>query len=468
METAVEHRTTSVRDLIAETLDIDESEVHGDLGLHSVAEWSSLDHVTLMVAIEERFGLVVDSSAVARLTTVAAIERFVDGGVDPVVALPASAGPVIHRGLDGVHLDETSIVDIDGPNGRLSFRGVAIEDIATADYASVCHLILDGDIPSAFELAPTVELLSPTGLPPLIAEVVRTLTDEDPINVLVATLPLLLPPSTPADDNTDGPPADSTGQALWLAGMARQILALHHGAGSVAPPAPDQAATDHPVSERFLWNFFGTAPSPLEVEAFDLVSRIQVEHGSNASALAARVAASTNSGLGLALVAAIGTFAGPRHGAAIADAMAAIDEIGAPALAEDYVTDRRSRRLPIPGFGHRVYKGVDPRVPPLKLMARRLADATGDRHAFEVMEALEAAMGPLQRHGLTINVDPYAAVILHLLGFPTRYLTALYAAARIPGWSAHVVEQVDRNVLIRPLLHYVGPKSRRWDDGAIR
>lgn len=457
-----------LRALIADTLDIDLSEVTSDLGLHAIPEWSSLDHVTLMAAIEDRFGCSIDGPLVTELTTVAALERFL---ANQVVSSAEATKPQIHRGLDGVHFDESLITEIDGIAGRLTVRGFSIQDIAEhSSFVETCHLVLFGIRPNESELADlTRRLLKPEPLPPTVASVVASMAGHHPMAALRTALSML---------NSQGPSPDRSPSAiiergLVATGQANQILALHHRSryeteqtterSSARPSASHSLDDPTTVSGALLQQIFGRSPSALESEAFDLVRRIQIEHGSNASTFAARVAAAAGAEVGGSLVAALATFEGPLHGAAIEGVIDALREIGTPERAEQFVARRRAGRKPIMGFGHRVYKVEDPRAAPLRSMANRLADERGDRWAVDVVAALELAMAPHQRHGLGINVDTYAAIIYHLLGFSEDCLTALYAISRMIGWTAHIAEQIDRNVLIRPRLFYVGPEQRSWD-----
>lgn len=481
---------SAVRLLIAETLDLDPDEVTSTLRLHDVPEWSSLDHVTLMLALEERLGRTIDGPLSAQLLSVAAIEAWAAGQASPVIEVdpavattpaqkPHPAGePVIRRGLDGVFIDTSAITDIDGTAGRLAIRGYDITELAEgADLIDVFHLVLLGARPDESQRANLVDrLLDPPALPPEVAEVADRLVERHPMVVLRTCLSLL------GDGHPEARVRSATvavDRGLDLVGWSYQILARQVAAdvGREPPWSPSDPIRGReavpsnrwPAAHRFLVASFGVEPDPIEAEALDLAWRLQVDHGSNASAFAARVTAAAGTDVDAAIVAGLATFAGGLHGGAVQGVMAALREIGPPERAGAWVEDRRARREPVMGYGHRVYKVADPRSAPLRTMARRLADHRGDRWALDLMAAVEQAMAPYERAGLGMNVDSYSAVIYHLLGFPDRFHTSLYAAARMIGWVAHVAEQVETNVLIRPRLAYTGPARRPWavDAGTV-
>ncbi|MGH1489977.1 MAG: citrate/2-methylcitrate synthase [Acidimicrobiales bacterium] len=447
--------SAEVRDLIANTLDIERGEVTPELRLHDLPEWSSLDHVTLMMALEDRFDCAIEGPLIGELTCVEAIEAFLldEKGLDET----ALDGPVIHRGLDGVYVDESTICSIDGEQGELLVRGYPIEDIAAhSGFEEVCHLVVWDERPSEEKLVAFREQLAEgAAIADPVATTVESMADQHPMVVLRTAVSML---------GTSGPGTRPTAEAAREKGLAvlalvPSILATHHAA-RLGRPRPDGCPEGASLAERFLRQFFDRDPSAIEVEALDLVLRVQVEHGSNASAFAARVTAATGADVVAGLVSGVSTFAGPLHGGAVEGFIDVLDEVGELEAARAYVMAKRAAREPVPGFGHRVYKTTDPRSQPLRSTAERLAADRGDRRTLEVIAAIEQAMAPYQRHGLHMNIDAYTAVVYRLLGFPDDYFSALYAMARMAGWVGHIAEQIDRNVLIRPRLAYRGPARR--------
>ena len=493
-EVAPDRVVGDLRLLIADTLDLDPDEVVPTLGLHDVPEWSSLDHITLMIALEERLDRAIDGPLTAELTSVAAIEawatrsgagpesgpetdtsRDAEATASTLVGLNAGANatPTIHRGLDGVVIDTSTITAIDGAAGTLTIRGYTIDDLADhADLLDVVHLVLEGSRPTPAERAHLANrLLAPPALAPSNEPLFATLVDHHPMVALRTAISLLGRGEPEARARSAATVVD---RGIDLTAWSYQILSRHlaanlgHSDGWPASAEVPEPTSRFAVAGAFLANCFGTEPHPIEAEALDLIWRLQVDHGSNASTFSARVTAAAGTDVDAALVAGLATFAGALHGGAVQGVIEGLREIGSPDVAAAWVDDRRSRRQPIMGYGHRVYKVVDPRSGPLRTMAARLADHCDDHWALDMMHAVERAMAPYERAGLGMNVDSYASVLYHLLGFPDRYHTALYAAARTIGWVAHVAEQVEANVLIRPRLAYTGPDPRPWaaDDDA--
>ncbi len=482
-EAALAEPQADIRKFIAETLDLDLDEVTATLGLHDVPEWSSLDHVTLMLALEDYLGLTIDGPMTVNLTSVAAIEDWLrqrSGSDADKTPAPKhdedSAGgsetePKVNRGLDGVFVDTSEITSIDGLKGELLIRGYSIEDLAEcADVGEVAHLVLYGAKPTVWEHQRTNHrLISPPSLPEEVSNLVWRWADRHPAVVIRTVVSLL------GDANPDSrvPSASAArNRGLDLAAWSAQILSSHlaarlgHGnpdsIDAPANPSPGEAGSRWPVAAHFLARCFGVEPDPIEAEALDLVWRLQIDHGSNASAFAARVTASAGTDVDAAVVTGFATFAGGLHGGAVQGVVEGLREIGEPENAAAWVAERRGSREPIMGYGHRVYRVADPRSRPLRAMALRLAEHRGDRWLLDTMAAVEQAMAPYERAGLGMNVDSYAAVLYHQLGFPDDYHTALYAVARSIGWVAHIAEQVEANVLIRPRLAYTGPAKRPW------
>lgn len=445
-----------LRRLVATTLDVEPDELGPAVGLHDLPEWSSIDHVELMIEIETEFDVAIEGDAIGELTTMAAIEAFLAG--DPTGTEPAT-GPEIHRGLDGVYVDTSAITDIDGTGGRLRIGGYAIETLAAhASFTDVAHLVLHGELPTAAERAEAeARLAAGAAIDGHVADLVTTLADRHALVAVRAALAM-----------ADRPPIlDHRWAALDLVGEIGAVIATHHRARHHvrSGPAAEEAGCS---AGRLLATCLGRAPLTAEVEAFDLTLRIGVDHGANASTFTARVVASTGADTVEAVGAAMAAFGGERHGGAVEALLRSVDEIGDPDRAAAHVAARRARREPVMGFGHRVYRRADPRVAPLRTGLQRLLDEPSidaerraeGRRGLAVVTALETAMAPYQRHGIHMNVDVYLGLLNRMLGFDPDHATALYAMARTVGWSAHIAEQRQRNVLIRPRLAYDGPAPR--------
>jgi citrate synthase len=225
-----------------------------------------------------------------------------------------------------------------------------------------------------------------------------------------------------------------------------------------------------------LWLLEGDEPPTEQARVLDIVLTLHADHEFNASTFAARVAVATLADLHAAVVAAIATLKGPRHGGANEDVLRMLQEIGDPARAEAFVAarldgrdalsraERADPKARVPGFGHRVYRVDDARARVLRGMARQMAEATGRERLFAVAEAVYAAMRA--RTALPVNVDFFSAVVYDALGIPADLCTSIFAIGRVAGWCAHALEQYADNRLIRPRALYVGPAPRPLPAGA--
>jgi citrate synthase len=227
-----------------------------------------------------------------------------------------------------------------------------------------------------------------------------------------------------------------------------------------AGQAPIGPKTQLGHAANFLYMLHGKDPDPEHATALDAYFVLLADHGFNASTFTARTVTGTQSDYYSAITAAIGSLKGPLHGAANRKAMEMLQEIGSVEGVRPYVQRTLADHKRFMGFGHRVYKGEDPRAKHLKGIAKRLGESTGQATWFAVSERLQEAV--FEAKQLYINVDFYSASLLHYLGIPTELFTAMFACARIAGWSAHVLEQTATNRLIRPLSLYIGPRDLRF------
>lgn len=465
----------SADQVIAEGLGIAVDDITEGLEYQAIPQWNSLGHVSLMMAIERASGMRVDDELTLSLRSVAAIREFFAASAAPGSSReipadgpslrPNSPETPVHRGLDGIVLDRTSIARIDGDAGTLEYRGYSIHDLAEhAKYEEVAYLLTYGDLP-----APTAldvfrkELRAKRNLPEPIFGLLRSLTFAHPVDALrtcVSALGALAADSPRRDESL----TEARDVGLSLLARVPMIVAAHHAMRSgFEPVAPSPEA---PYTEAFLTTLLNETPSPAAVRFVDKGFIVHADHSSNASTLAARVAIGSHAGMISAVTAALAVFAGSLHGGAAELAVKLIDEVGAPQNAERYVADRFARNLPVMGFGHRVYRTEDPRVRHLRETVVELSQERGDSHGLAILDAVAEAMQPYARHGLAPNVDLYAGLAYRLLGLPDDLAVAMFAIGRTAGWVAHALEQHANNVLIRPLLAYQGPASRLFPGAA--
>ena len=370
---------------------------------------------------------------------------------------PPPQSPV-RKGLEGVVAGETAISNVDGQGCRLIYRGYPIEELAgNATYEEVSHLLLFGELPTRAQLqAWAAQLASHRALDPAVTAFLGALPPSaDPMALLrtgVSSLGLY-------DREGDQESLETIRrQAVRaIAQVPTLVAAIGRRRPGQGPLAP-KAGLGH--AANFLWMLHGREPSPQEAEAMDAYFVLLADHGFNASTFTARTVTGTRADYYAAITAAVGSLSGSLHGAANRKAMEMLQEIARPEHVEPYVQKTLADHKRFMGFGHRVYKGEDPRARPLKRYSRRLGELAGDLRWFEISERLQDAVWKAK--GLSINVDFYSASLLHSLHVPTELFTTLFACARIAGWSAHVIEQASDNRLIRPLAAYVGPADRRF------
>lgn len=365
----------------------------------------------------------------------------------------------IRRGLAGVVVDETAISKVMEETSSLTYRGYPVQELAAhATFEDVAHLIWHGELPTDAERAEFVATeRSRRAVSPTVEEVVDALpTTCHPMDVLRTAVSVL-----GAEDPTEGDNSREANLAKSMGLYARlpTIVARdHRRRRGLAPVPPDPALG---FSENFFHMCFGEVPEASTVRAFDVSMILYAEHSFNASTFAARVVISTLSDIYSAVTAGIGALKGPLHGGANEAVMRMMLEVGSPEAAEAWLRERLAARDKIMGFGHRVYKHGDSRVPTMKQALDELADAHDGRRWVDIYEALEQVM--VDEKGIHPNLDLPTGPAYHLMGFDIPTFTPLFVMARITGWTAHVMEQLADNVLIRPLSAYTGEPQRSID-----
>ncbi|MFF9347265.1 citrate/2-methylcitrate synthase [Streptomyces sp. NPDC014734] len=456
---------SSVDALVARTLGITEDRVTDALEYQSIREWDSLGHVSLMVALEEAYGVTVDDELTLSLRSVVAIREFAEGSA-PAPAPAAGRRDTVHRGLDGVSFDRTTITRIDGAEGVLEYRGYSIHDLAErASFEEVAHLLVHGELPDATALSAfEKELRAARWLPGPVLDLVRSLAHAHPMDALRTAVSALGAFGPRRDATVDETYEQARDTGIALIARIPMLVAAHHAFREGREPSlPDEEMS---YAEAFLTTLLGERPTPAAVRFLNKGLIVHADHSSNASAFAARVATGSRAGMTASVTAAVATFAGSVHGGAAERVMRLLDDVGEPGRAGEYVAELRGRGEPVMGFGHRVYRTEDPRVRHLRATVVELSRERGDHSGLDILDAVAEAMRPYGRHGLAANVDLYAGLAYRLLGLPDDLAVPLFVIGRTAGWVAQALEQQADNVLIRPLLDYVGPQHR--DFPAIR
>jgi citrate synthase len=370
-----------------------------------------------------------------------------------------SAEVEIHRGLKGVYFDRSRVCHIDGRAGELRYRGYSIHDLAEqASFEEVCHLLLKGELPRRGELeAFDAELKVARVLPESIHEVIRLVRNAHPMEVLRTAVSALGATDPEVADNS---PEAILRKGIRLTSQVPMIVAAHEHIRNGRDPVAPNASLGH--AANFLYMLQGKEPSAAAARLMDMDMVLHAEHGSNASAFTARVVAGTDANLHAAMTAAIAALSGPAHGGAAENVMRMAQEIGDPANAADYVKRKRANREAVMGFGHRVYRAEDPRARHMRAGVEQLSRQMGQPQWYQILDALVQAMKPYARLGVNVNVDFYAGVVYFLNGIPEDLFVPIFAIGRVPGWTVQVLEQMEQNILIRPLTLYNGPAARAF------
>ena len=362
--------------------------------------------------------------------------------------------PEIFKGLKDVYLDTTESSFIDGQEGKLLYRGYNIHDLAEkSTFEEVVYLLLYGALPTATQLRDFDGVLKANRrIPDEVIQVLDLVKNSHPIDALRTGISAL---AAFDDEVTDNSEAATIRKGIRLTAMGPTVVATHHRLRQGLEPVAPNPNLSH--SGNFLYMLFGEEPDEETTKLIDVDFILHAEHGANASAFGARVAASTLSDLHSAVVTGVGVLKGPAHGGAAEEVMKMALDIGNPENAEEYARKLLDSGERIMGFGHRVYKAEDPRARHLRDRSRALGDKMGHPEWFQILTYLEdKVMVPYRSRGIFVNVDFFAGSIYYLLGIPDDLFISIFALGRIPGWALQCVEQYNDNMLIRPLLEYSG------------
>ncbi|HTP54122.1 MAG TPA: citrate/2-methylcitrate synthase [Thermoplasmata archaeon] len=369
----------------------------------------------------------------------------------------------VQRGLEDVIALESRICFIDGKQGRLIYEGYDIRDLAArSTFEEVAYLLWYGRLPNEAQLAELrTRFAALRVLPPALAaridELPATAHPMDILRTAVSALALFEPEET-------RPGESSIGGAQRLTAVLPTILGqFHRRRIGRSPPAPRPELSQ---SAYLLYCLLDRDPTELESRAIDVALILHADHELNASTFAARVTASTLSDLYSAVTSAIGTLKGPLHGGANERVMEMLDQIGSVDRVEEIVKGMLSRHERIMGFGHRVYKVEDPRATILREWSRKIGESRGNLRYYELLRRVEEVV--LREKGLYPNVDLYSGSVYSLMGIPHDLFTPVFAASRVAGWTAHVLEEYRDLRLIRPTAKYVGATDLPYEPIARR
>jgi citrate synthase len=360
----------------------------------------------------------------------------------------------LHRGLREVYIDRSKSSFIDGDIGKLLYRGYNIDDLANySHFEETAYLVMYGDLPTQSKLDDfNAQLKAARAIPDEILDIIKLTRNSHPMDVLRTAISAL---SAYDPDTEDNSIEATLRKGLRLTAQAATIVAAHSRVREGKDPiAPDSSLTH---AGNFLNMLFGEKPEDEDARLIDKDFVLHAEHGINASSFGARIAASTVADLHCAVTTGVAVLKGPSHGGAAEEVMKMAHEIGSEENAEKYVRDRLDGGGRIMGFGHRVYKAIDPRSVHLQDESKALGERKGQPKWFSILQNVIEAMEPYRRRGIYQNVDFFSGTIYYLMGIPDDLFISIFAMGRIPGWTAQVIEQFENNILLRPRLQYVGP-----------
>lgn len=359
--------------------------------------------------------------------------------------------------LSGVVVAQSAVSSIDPDAGVLMYRGYDIAELAEhSTYEEVAYLLLYGELPSGDELDAFHERLSERELPAHVAAIVdRSAAEALPMDMLRTAVSALAfaDPGRGGNDRE----AEQRKAARLIAQVPTVIGRYHRRRQGLEPVGPDTSLS---YAESFLTMLHGEAPSEQAARAFDVAMILHAEHEMNASTFTARVVAGTGADLHAAITAGIAALGGPLHGGANEAAMKLFEKFGSAERTPDEVRGMLERKEKLYGFGHPLYRAYDPRATILKRVSREFSEDAGEPNWYAITDAAERTV--FEEKGLYPNVDLYSASVYTYLGVPTDLFTPLFAASRIAGQAAHVLEQHADNKIIRPSAEYVGPERRSF------
>jgi citrate synthase len=362
-------------------------------------------------------------------------------------------------GLEGIVATTSKICYIDGERGVLSYYGYNVHTLAeNATFEEVIYLLWNGNLPDSEQLAELkAELVAERELPPAVTEFLKAAPhDALPMDILRTAVSMLgLYDPLVRDNSTEANRKKAVKLMAKVATIVTSMNSFRGGKPVVAgDPKLDYAA-------NFLYTLNGKKPDEVMARAIDVALTLHADHELNASTFAARVTAATLSDMYSAVTSAIGALKGPLHGGANEAVIQMLLNTKSPEDAAQRVRNDLNTKVKVSGFGHRVYRVLDPRAIHLKKMSEELGKRTGHQDLFEKSNRIEQTVREVKN--LNANVDFYSASTYYSLGIPVDLFTPIFAVSRMSGWTAHILEQYSNNRIIRPRADYTGiPDGREW------
>lgn len=448
---------TKLYQIVSQSLSIPQIIVTPDLSYQSIAAWDSIGHVNLMLDLQKHFSIDIEQNKILKLVSVREIEKYLLKTLmfedNEECTTNGNSKIIIHRGLNNIYFDKTTISHIDEKKGKLSYRGYLIKDvIKNFSFEETAYLIIYNHIPTQLQLLIfKAQLEKSRNLPEEIISLIKVLSKKlSCINLLITAISAL------AELICDNSIED---QIIAYMAKIPLIIGVHRVLANKKnlPVIPK----DISHAKYILLMILGFIPDDETVNIFETIMILQAEHDANASAFSARIAISTETNVGSAITAAVSVFSGKLHGGALIGVMEMLAEIEKTTDTKAYINNRIRNKMPIFGFGHRVYSSIDPRSIFLKQTADILSHKYQNKKWLRIIEEIKNAMSEHMKYGININVDFYTCVCYLILGIQKEFFIPIFVSSRIVGWGAHIIEQNKNNILIRPRLKYTGKLNKK-------
>ena len=373
--------------------------------------------------------------------------------------------PIVYKGLEGITAAATQIAEVDGQNGRLTLRGYDVGELSgKVTFDEVAYLLWNGTLPTRAEYKYLkAEMSAARALPPSVLAALADLATHAAGMHMLRMGAAMLSIGDPDVDSLELAAAKRRAARLQaqMSAIVAHTWRLRNGQEIVTPKP------EHGLAAGFLYMLEGVEPEQARVDGLNAYLVAVSEHGLNVSTFCARVAISTDSDMVSALTAAVGALKGPKHGGVPGPVLDMLRAIGTPQQTDAFIRSEMAAGRRIMGFGHRIYKVRDPRAALLSAAAEKMAALTNDYELLNLTKSVEqttinvlAELKP--GRDLYANVELYAALILHAVGVPSELFTPVFAVGRTAGWTAHMIEQLDGNRIIRPESVYTGPRDLKW------
>ena len=363
----------------------------------------------------------------------------------------------IKKGLLGIVVDETTVSQVMPDINSLTYRGYAVQDLcAKCNFEEVAYLVLNGELPNKRQLKSFIkgERSDRKLSKEILSDIRKRPKKAHPMDVARTAVSLMALEDKETKDNS---PKANMRKAIRIFSKTPIALAAffraRKGKKIIAPKR------NLSFSENFFYMCFGKVPSKEIVKAFDVSLILYAEHSFNVSTFTARTITSSLSDIHGAITGAIASLKGPLHGGANEEVMHMMNKIKKPENALKWINKALKNKDVVMGFGHRVYKSGDSRVPTMRNYFKKVAKIKKDKKFSKIYDIVEKVM--IERKNIHPNVDYPTGPTYHLMGFDTDFFTPIFVTSRITGWSAHIMEQHAANKLIRPLSKYSGPKHRK-------